>query len=278
VLTAILERPELQRGVAYQLLDLLGRGSHGSVWEAENSDGDIVAMKFLVSDDGLTTSNILWSLQALRQLGHPHLVHIEGFWSYYGHIVVAMERADGTLLDLLKRSRSRHGRPLPAEQVCAYLTQAAEAIDYLNGRKLGEDGRHPAFQHCAVRPSNLLLFGDTVKLADAGPVMPVNIPLKFRHWAGRLDYAAPEVFRGRLSDWTDQYALAVTYCELRGGRMPFADTPQTLTRSYVRPEPNLAMLSLMEQAILTRALAPVPQDRWPSCGEMMIQLARAVGA
>ena len=42
------------------------------------------------------------------------------------------------------------------------------------------------------------------------------------------------MFQGRISDRTDQYALAVTYCELRGGRLPFADTPPAVQRGYFR--------------------------------------------
>ncbi len=41
-----------------------------------------------------------------------------------------------------------------------------------------------------------------------------------------MAYAAPEVFRGQRSRWTDQYALAVSYCEVRGGRLPFANAPR----------------------------------------------------
>src|SRR5947209_16690599 len=52
--------------------------------------------------------------------------------------------------------------------------------------------------------------------------------------SGTPDYAAPEVFRSRLSNRTDQYALAITYCQLRGGRLPFPDTPSTLLRSEER--------------------------------------------
>jgi serine/threonine protein kinase, bacterial len=274
VLTATLER-EQDLGVEYRLRRCLGRGSFGSVWEADSGDGDSVALKFMLCRDGLTASTVTWSLQAVRQLGHPHLVHIEDVHSHLGAVVVAMELADSSLAKLLQRGRQRCGRALPAEQVCCYLSQAAEAIDYLNGRTPERDGRRVAFQHCGIKPSNLLLFGDTVKLTDSGPLLPINVPLKFRHWGGPLDYAAPEVFQGRLSDWTDQYALAVTYCQLRGGRLPFTDTPATFERSYVRPEPNLTMLPDGERLIVKRALAPAAPERWPSCGEMMAQLRQA---
>ena len=93
---------------------------------------------------------------------------------------------------------------------------------------------------------------------------------------GTLCYTAPEVFQGWLSDRTDQYALAVSYCELRSGRLPFSDTPETFDKKYLRPEPDLSMLSPAEQPIIARALDAVPQDRWPSCSNLMTRLTQCL--
>jgi serine/threonine protein kinase len=90
---------------------------------------------------------------------------------------------------------------------------------------------------------------------------------------GTPDYAAPEIFRGLLSNRVDQYALAVSYCQLRGGRLPFADTPNGFPATYVRPCPDLSMLPTKEQPIVARALAGVPQNRWNTCGEFIDHLS-----
>jgi hypothetical protein len=82
------------------------------------------------------------------------------------------------------------------------------------------------------------------------------------------------VFQGRVSDRTDQYALAVSYCLLRGGRLPFPDTPRDFAPGYVRPAPDLTMLTPAERPALARALSPVPQDRWPSCSGLLAELGR----
>lgn len=271
--TATLEHLETRTETECRLRYRLARGHSGSVWEAENADGDLVAVKFVVCEDGLTASTLLWSLQALSSLAHPHLIHIEDVIAEDGYIVIVMELADASLRDLLGQSVGRRRDSLPGSQVRAYLTEAAEAIDFLNGRLPTRDGQRLAIQHGGVRPSNLLLFGDAVKLADCGPVWPTGVPLKLRQSGASLEYAAPEIFRGRVTDWSDQYALAVTYCQLRGGRLPFIDTPSRLERSYLRPEPDLSMLPEAERPILKRALAPLGQDRWPSCGEMMKRLS-----
>jgi serine/threonine protein kinase len=187
-----------------------------------------------------------------------------------------MELADGSLLDLLDAYLTEFGNPIVGEQVCFYLSQAAEGIDFLNARQHLLEGRKVAFQHCDIKPSNLLLFGDTVKIADYGLASPTTSPLKFHRRAGTLDYTAPEVFQGRLSDWTDQYALAITYCLLRGNALPFKDTPKTFVKTYVRPPPDLSMLPEPERPVVHRALSPTPQDRWPSCREFLAQLSKTV--
>jgi serine/threonine protein kinase len=114
-----------------------------------------------------------------------------------------------------------------------------------------------------------------VKLADFSLAALTTSPLWFHRRAGTLNYAATEVFQGRLSDRTDQYALAVSYVELRTGQLPFHDTPTTFIKTYGRPEPDLTLLEPWERPILARGLASVPQDRWPSCREMMQHLAQA---
>jgi serine/threonine protein kinase len=187
-----------------------------------------------------------------------------------------MELAEGSLLDLLEAYYSEFHTPIAPDQVCRYLAQVGDTLDFLNARQHSVDGRRVSFQHCDIKPSNLLLFGETVKVSDFGLASPTSSMLKFHRRAGTLDYAAPEVFQGRLSDWTDQYSLAVTYCMLRGGRLPFTDTPPKFDPEYVRPTPDLSMLEARERPIVARALAPIPQNRWPSSLELVTALGKAV--
>jgi serine/threonine-protein kinase len=260
----------------YKLRQLVGQGGFAEVWEAETQTGQIVALKFLPCDDSLAATKEVRSIQAVRQLQHPNLIEIYQVWSHLGYIIVAMELAEGSLLDLLEAYQTELHTPVPPEQVCLYLTQTAEALDFLNTRQHTLDGRKVSFQHCDVKPSNILLFGDTVKLADFGLASPTSAPLKFHRRAGTLDFTPPEVFQGRLSDWTDQYALAVTYCLMRGGRLPFADRPTKFVRGYTRPTPDLTMLPEPERPHVARALNAVPQSRWPSCREFIARLAQTV--
>src|SRR5262249_50762359 len=142
------------------------------------------------------------------------------------------------------------------------LAEAAEALDYLNARQHKINGARVAIQHCDIKPNNLLLCGETLKVADFGLSSFLIAQLETRNRAGTLDYCAPEIFQSRLSNQTDQYALAITYCQIRGGRLPFSDTPATFQSGYVRPTPDLSMLAEPERPIIAKALNPVPQNRW----------------
>jgi serine/threonine protein kinase len=244
------------------------------VWEAVRDDGKLIALKLLPCGDDLIAAQEVRSIQVVRRLRHPNLVHIEQVSCNRGYVVVTMDLADGSLLDLLEAYRTEFASSLVPHDVCNYLGQAAKILDFLNSRQHLVDGHRVGIQHCDVKPTNLLLYGERVKLSDFGLASQTGNPMKSHRRAGTLDYAAPEVFQGRLTDWTDQYALAVTYCQLRGGRLPFPETPKTFQRTYARPKPDLSMLSAPEQLVLARALDPVPQDRWPSCCELMAQLNR----
>jgi len=263
----------------YDLRRLRGKGGFGSVWEAVHEDGRVVAVKFLPCCDSLTAAQEIRSIQIVRGLRHPNLMRIHQVWSHRGYVGITMELADGSLQDLLDAYQEEYNTPLLPRDVCYYLSQVADALDYLNARQHLIDGKKVAIQHCDVKPTNLLLYGERVKISDFGLASVTSTPVRSHRRAGTFSYSAPEVFQGRLSDWSDQFALAVSYCQLRCGRMPFPEPPRTHLSSYIRPAPDLEMLSTTEeQQIIARALSPVPPDRWPTCRDLMDQLGRVVVA
>ena len=268
--TTLFADMELRGG--YKLKGLLGEGGFAQVWEADSADGRKLALKFIPCDRDLAAAKEVRSIQAIRQLAHPHLIGVDQVWIDLGYIIVAMELADGSLLDLWNRYQEEANTPIVPELVCEYLFQAAEGLDFLNAHQHEVDGQRKGFQHCDIKPSNLLLVGQSIKISDFGLSSTTGVSVKSHRRAGTLLYAAPETFQGRLSDWTDQYSLALSYCQLRGGRLPFAAAPSSFKEHYARPD-DLSMLTEPEQVIIGRALLPVPQNRWPTCMEMMERLA-----
>jgi serine/threonine protein kinase len=260
----------------YRLTRFLGRGAYGEVWEATRDGEGLcnVALKFVPCENQANATMEVRGLEAIRKLRHRYLLSVDQVWCGAGYIVMSMELAEGSLLDLLGVYLTDMGMPIVPWHLCLFLTQAASAIDFLNTRQHHIDGRRVAVRHCDIKPSNLLLMPDgSVKVSDFTLAVQTTSSIDYHRRAGTLAYTAPEVFQRQLSERTDQYALAVTYCQLRGNALPFTDTPPKFDRTYVRPPPDLSMLSPEERPIIARGLAPVPQDRWPSCMEMMRRLS-----
>ena len=95
----------------YRILQELGRGGSSVVYEAENSDGRIVALKVLPHE--LAThpgfiDRFQREYRALQQLRHDHIVRVLDFGFADGRPYLCMERLrEATLEDQIKDSRWR---------------------------------------------------------------------------------------------------------------------------------------------------------------------------
>jgi serine/threonine protein kinase, bacterial len=267
----------------YRLVRLRGKGGFATVWEADAPGGKRVALKFMAAGrDATTTSREVRSIQSVQALDHPHLFRIRNVWSLPGYIVIGMDLADASLLDLLQLYLEDLGKHIEPEKVCRYLFPIAEALDFLNTRQHRIDGRLVGFQHGDVKPNNILLIGDHPMLADYGLATPTSGPITPCPRAGTIEYCAPEVFQGTLTDRSDQYSFAVTYHVLRTGTFPFPSAPSekagsSRLRDYKRPEPDLSGLAPAERQAVARALSPIPQQRFLGCTEFMLALLPTLG-
>lgn len=269
----------------YRLLRLRGRGGFATVWEADTPTGERMALKFMAAGpNASTTSREVRSIQSVQALDHPALLRIRNVWSMPGAIVIGMDLADASLLDLIHLYLEDLGKPIEPDKICRYLFPVAEALDYLNARTHRVDGRTVGYQHGDVKPNNILLIGEQPLLADYGMATPTSGPVTPCPRAGTIEYCAPEVFAGMLTDRSDQYSLGVTYHVLRTGTFPFPAPPRAAERSesgrltgYRRPDPDLSNLTPAERPIVGRALSPIPQQRYPGCTEFMLALLPTLG-
>src|SRR5204862_396543 len=101
------------------------------------------------------------------------------------------------------------------------------------------------------------------KVADFGLARSLSHSATGHTGALTPAFAPPEFFQGRTHRQSDQYALAVTYCLLRGGRLLFEGNAAQLMAGHLHQAPNLEMLPEEERAVLLRALAKNPEERWP---------------
>jgi hypothetical protein len=240
----------------YSLVHELGRGAFGAVWKAIGPGGFPVAMKF-VRLDHQASGHELRSLQLMRDIRHPYLLGLFGAWQRDDWLIIAMELADGTLGQRLKEA-TQQGQPgIPFAELLHYMDEAARGLDYLHERGV---------QHRDVKPQNLLLVGGGVKVADFGLAKFLEQSVASNTGAMTPAYAAPEFLEGQTSATSDQYALAVTYFQLRSGRLPFTGNVAQILDGHRRRQADVSVLpGVEEQLAVARALAKDPQARWPSC-------------
>ena len=254
----------------------LGQGGGGIVWEAQARDGSLVALKFLDCRNLPPTlvANEIRVLLKLRELRHPNIIRLLDVCATQQYIVLKMERADGNLHELQEVYFEETGKPTPPDHLLDLLDEAAIGLDFLAEQPrpgLGSAGH--GMQHCDVKPSNLLIHNDGLKIADFGLCMSSLSLTHGKRFMGTPPYAAPELYEGRVTTHTDQYALAVTYCELvSGGRV---------MRQDYRPNPSEAPVDLgklrsNEYPVIARALDPSWTTRFPNCKSFVTALREAV--
>ncbi|MEI7686048.1 MAG: bifunctional serine/threonine-protein kinase/formylglycine-generating enzyme family protein [Planctomycetota bacterium] len=258
-------RPGSEPVEGYVLESALGRGGFGEVWKAIGHGGFHVAIKFVNLEGGLADTE-LRSLDAMKNLRHPHLISSFGAWRKGNSLILAMELADRSLMDRLTEAIDSGEVGIPKKELLAYMEEAARGLDFLNAPRHTIGDKHEmSLQHRDIKPQNLLLVGGSVKLGDFGLLRALESSSTGHTGSMTLAYAPPEFVKGKTSIHSDQYSLAITYCHLRGGRVPFTGNYAQIMNGHLRGAPDLSMLPANERPTVARALAKDPSNRWPSC-------------
>jgi serine/threonine protein kinase len=258
----------------YRKIVRLGEGTFGEVWKAERG-GFPVALKILnKSLNSEDAQRELKSLEMLKKLHHKYLIHTENFWSDGDRLFIEMELADGgTLKDRMKAFQAAGKLGIPEDELLKYFLEAAKALDYMHGHR-------PVFLHRDIKPHNILLVQGCAKLADFGLLRQVtgdNTSTKTS--GGTPVYMAPEsITEDKFSVQTDLWSFAVTYAELRQGRLPFVDKTQfNIFKKICQEPPYLTdVFHPDEKNVLLKALEKDPHHRFSSCGEFVFELNRVV--
>jgi streptogramin lyase len=265
----------------YTLESLVGRGGMGEVFRAV--DGHLaraVALKVLAPGlvhDEASRDRILRESQLAASLDHPNVIPVYAAGEADGHVYIAMRLVEGSDLRSVLR---RDGRLEPARAI-ALAAQVASALDAAHARGL---------VHRDVKPSNVLIdeqqgrehcyladFGITTTASD---LQPVDVSQRL---LGTLAYVAPEQVRGDAVDArADVYSLGCLLFECLTGEVPFVrDSDIAVVFAHLeepppKPSARIGELPAELDAVIARALAKQPDDRYATCGELVEDARRAL--
>jgi serine/threonine protein kinase len=259
----------------YRLIERLGVGGFGEVWKCEAPGGLFKAIKVVhgelgetdsLSDEDSRADQELKALKRVKTVHHPYILSLERFDIVEGQLMIVMELADRTLWDRFKECRAQGLPGIPRAELLGYMRETAEALDLMNDQF--------QLQHLDIKPQNLFLVFNHVKVADFGLVKDLGNKATATVTGGVTPvYAAPETFDGWLSRYSDQYSLAIVFQELLTGLRPFAGaTMRQLVLQHLQGDPDLGPLPAADRPIVARALSKNPEFRFPNCLEFVHQL------
>jgi len=270
-----LREPDAEPIAGYRLVSPLGTGGFGEVWKCIAPGNIYKAIKFVYGNlnsldgDAYRAEQEKKALQQIKEVRHPFVLSIERIDEVEGELAIVMELADRSLHDLFAEYQDQGRAGIPRDELLGYMRDAADGLDYLNERH--------SLQHVDVKPRNLFLFGNRVKVADFGLVKNLERHSSSGLMAGVTPiYAPPETFGGKVSKFSDQYSLAIVYMELLVGKRPFnGKNIRTLALQHVGEAPDLTSLPARDRPIVARALAKSPEERFPSCTAFVRALIEA---
>lgn len=258
----------------YRLIERLGGGGFGEVWKATAPGGLLKAIKCVygqldsADDDAARAEQELRALERIKIVRHSYILSLERIDKVDGQLFIVMELADRTLWDRFKECRSQGQLGIPRKELIGYMKESAEALDFMYS--------HFQLLHLDIKPQNLFLVYNHIKVADFG--LTKNLKDSAASITGGVTpvYAAPETFDGEGRRSTDQYSLAIVYQEMLTGQRPFAGTTaRQLVLQHLQAEPDLTSLPLSDQTVIRKALNKDYRDRFATCLDFVLALEEA---
>ncbi|MFD5180561.1 protein kinase [Nocardia sp. NPDC058379] len=257
----------------------LGRGGMGSVYLARHPRlPRWTALKLLNQElysDKEIRARFEREADLVAQLDHPNIVTVFDRGVEGDQLWISMQYIDGVDASTLDP------RSLPPDRAVQIIGETAAALDYAH---------RAGVLHRDVKPANILLarsnsqervyltdFGIARLRDDSGHLTETG------SFTATLAYAAPEQLTGvPLDHRADQYSLACTLYSLLTGTAPYeAPSPAAVITGHLQAppppvSPRRAGLPPVLDAVMARALAKRPADRFSSCEEFVDAVQRAL--
>jgi len=241
----------------YTIQRAAGRGGFGEVYYALSDSGREVALKAV---QGYETIELRGVSQCMN-LKSPHLVTIFDLkYNDDGRPFVIMEYVAGpSLRQLLDESPAGLGE----QKAAFFLREIGKGLTFLHDRGI---------VHRDLKPGNVFYEDGYVKIGDYG----LSKAISQSHHSGQtvtvgtVHYMAPEIGAGRYDRSIDIYALGVVLYEMLSGQVPFfGSSPGEILMKHLAAEPSLEEIPEPFAAVIGRALAKDPAERYQTVQEMV---------
>ncbi|MDZ4767170.1 MAG: protein kinase [Chloroflexota bacterium] len=260
----------------YEIVELIGRGGMGEVYRAIQSNlGRQVAVKVLPPELGRDSdfrARFDREARLTARLEHPAILPIYDYGTQADRPYIVMRLLDG---GSLAHRLGDDGRLNPLE-VNTLLKTLASALDYAHRQGV---------IHRDIKPSNILFDLDMNPfIADFGIA---QLTSSFDHddsvIAGTPNYMSPEQVTGQRGDArSDIYSLGIVVFEMLTGRTPFGgETPFAVIMKHMNDAPPalhefIPDLTPELSAVVAKALAKKPEDRYATAGAFATAFAGAI--
>ncbi|MBL8959816.1 MAG: protein kinase [Gemmatimonadetes bacterium] len=253
----------------------VGRGGMATVYRARDIKHDrAVAIKVLHPElaEAVGTERFLREVRITARLSHPHILPLLDSGDADGLLYYVMPFVDGESL----RERIRREGELPVEDALRLVREAAEALGHAHAAGI---------VHRDIKPENILLQGGHALVADFGIARALDDPVRGLTSTGLAVgtplYMSPEQAHGAagIDGRSDIYSLAAVAWELLTGEPPWtgpnalAITARKMSEAVPSLRTRRTAVSAEVEMALTRALAPVPADRFRNTAEFAAALA-----
>jgi serine/threonine-protein kinase len=280
----------------YEVRAKIADGGMAAVYVARRDDGEIVALK-MIRDEFSRNKEFLTMLldeaQIVGHLRHPNIVRYHELCNEAGTAFIAMELLFGQSLWSVWDACRDKGVRLRYDMIAWIGARVADALHYSHeltesvGNGSTGDARPLGIVHRDVNATNIFVTYDgEIKVIDFGLAKAANRASKTAAGVikGKVAYMSPEQAVGAAVDRrTDVFALGTTLWELACDRRLFkhADEVETLKRVHAAevPDPTALVDGFPPAlwAILRRALARDPEDRYSTAAELARDLDSFAG-
>ncbi|HYC61681.1 MAG TPA: serine/threonine-protein kinase [Thermoanaerobaculia bacterium] len=267
----------------YEVLSKMGEGGMGAVYKVRHKFFDEIRVIKVMQAEIETVDELkerfLGEAKRGKQLRHPNLAEVIDFSvAADGTSYMVMEYIEGVNL---RELMTRNNAPLDVKIMIPIAEQVLAALGYLHSKN---------FVHRDISPDNIMLVNDgesadpRVKLIDLGIAKSLeataqNLTMAGK-FVGKVRYASPEQFSGRVDARSDLYSFGIVLYELLTGAKPITGHDyfsilgghlQRPPRPFSETDPGNHVPAPVREAIL-RALEKRPEDRFQSAAEFAAAL------